>query len=122
VGGGGAPAPAGPYRAAVRHGDLLFCSGQIALDPEGGDLVAEGSAEEMRRCMENLAAVCREHETDLSRALRLTIYTTQAGNFPKLNEVYADFFDGDLPARAAVGVTWLPRGATVMIDAIVAAA
>jgi enamine deaminase RidA (YjgF/YER057c/UK114 family) len=72
--------------------------------------------------MENLAAICREHGTDLSRALRLTIYTTQPGNFPNLNEVYARFFEGDLPARAAVGVTSLPRGAAVMVDAIVAAA
>ena len=117
----GVPAAAGPYRPAVRHGDLLFCSGQIALDPASGELVAEGSAEEMRLCMENLAAVCREHGTDLSRALRLTVYTTQPGNFPNLNEVYASFFEGaELPARAAVGVTTLPRGAAVMVDAIVA--
>ena len=80
MGQGGAPAPAGPYRAAVRHGDLLFCSGQIALDPESGEMVRDGSAAEMRQCMENLAAVCAEHGTDLRRALRLTIYTTQMGN------------------------------------------
>jgi len=119
MGQGGAPAPAGPYRAAVRHGDLLFCSGQIALDPESGEMVRDGSAAEMRQCMENLAAVCAEHGTDLRRALRLTIYTTQMGNFAELNEVYASFFASDLPARAAVGVTSLPRGAVVMVDAIV---
>ena len=120
MGEGGAPAPAGPYRAAVRQGDLLFCSGQIALDPASGEMIREGSAEEMRRCMENLAAICTENGTDLSRALRLTVFTTQMGNFAELNDVYASFFSGDMPARAAVGVTSLPRGAAVMVDAIVA--
>ena len=120
MGTGEVPAPAGPYSAAVRHNDLLFCSGQIALDPASGEMVREGSAAEMRRCMENLAAVCADHGTDLSRALRLTIYTTQMGNFSELNEVYGSFFAGDLPARAAVGVTSLPRGAAIMVDAIVA--
>lgn len=118
--GAGAPQPAGPYSAAVRHADLLFCSGQIALDPASGELTADGPVAEMRRCMENLAAVCRDNGTELSRALRLTIYTTEMQNFAALNEEYAGFFGEDLPARAAVGVTSLPRGAAVMVDAIVA--
>ena len=92
---------AGPYRPAVRHGDLLFCSGQIALDPASGEMVrglGRGDAPlhgEPRRRL-------REHGTDLSRALRLTIYTTQMGNFAELNEVYASFFAGR-PAGAGRG-------------------
>ena len=117
---GGVPAAAGPYRVAVRHGDLLFCSGQIGLDPGTGEMVEGGAAAEMRHVMENLAAVCEENGTSLDRALKMTLYTTATGEFPALNEVYAGCFEGELPARAAMGVTFLPRGAFVMVDAVVA--
>jgi 2-iminobutanoate/2-iminopropanoate deaminase len=104
----------------VRHGDLLFCSGQIGLDPASGEMVEGGAAAEMQQVMENLAAVCEEAGTSLDRALKTTLYTTATGEFPALNEVYAAFFEGEPPARAAMGVTFLPRGAFVMVDAVVA--
>jgi len=116
----GAPAAAAAYSHAVRHGGVLYCSGQIALDPESGKLVGENAAEQAERCLRNLEAVCGASGTGLNRALRLTIYTTAMEDFAQINEVYAGFFVDAPPARAAVGVTSLPRGAAVMIDAIVA--
>ena len=120
MGDGEVPAPAGPYRPAVRHGDLLFCSGQIGLDPATGEMVEGGPAAEMRQIMENLSAVCEDAGTSLERALKMTVYVTATEEFPALNEVYAGFFEGEPPARAAIGVTFLPRGAFVMVDAVVA--
>jgi 2-iminobutanoate/2-iminopropanoate deaminase len=115
----GAPAAVGPYSHAVRTGELLFCSGQIPLDPDSGELVGETPAEQARRCMQNLEAVCAAAGTTLQRALRLTIYTTQLSAFAEINEVYGSFFSEQPPARAAVGVAELPKGALVEIDAVV---
>jgi len=117
----GAPAAVGPYSHAVRSGELLFCSGQIPLDPSTGEIVGASAAEQARRCLENLEAVCAAAGTSLSRALRLTVYMTDLGEFAPVNEVYASFFaDGEPPARVAIGVLALPKGAQVEIDAIVA--
>jgi 2-iminobutanoate/2-iminopropanoate deaminase len=115
-----APAAIGPYSHAVRAGDMLFCSGQIPLDPESGELVAGGAADQARRCMQNLEAVCAAAGGTLARAVRLTIYMTDLGEFAAVNEVYGEFFGDDPPARAAVQVAALPRGSQVEIDAIVA--
>jgi len=115
----GAPEAVGPYSHAVRSGDLLFCSGQIPLDPDSGELVGESAAEQARRCLENLTAVCEAAGTSLGRALRLTVYMTDLGEFAAVNEVYASFFDAEPPARVAIGVAALPKGAQVEIDAIV---
>ena len=117
----GAPAAVGPYSHAVRTGELLFCSGQIPLDPSTGEIVGSNAAEQARRCLQNLEAVCAAAGTSLSRALRLTVYMTDLGEFAPVNEVYASFFSGgDPPARVAIGVVALPKGAQVEIDAIVA--
>jgi len=116
----GAHEAVGPYSHAVRAGDLIFCSGQIPLDPDSGELVGSSPGEQATRCLQNLQAVCEGAGTSLDRAVRLTIYTTELGAFAEINEAYAAFFDTDPPARAAVGVTALPKGATVEIDAIVA--
>jgi 2-iminobutanoate/2-iminopropanoate deaminase len=117
----GAPAAIGPYSHAVRAGGLLFCSGQIPLDPAGGELVGGSAAEQARRCLENLEAVCRAAGTELARAVKVTVYMTDLSAFAEVNEVYGGFFDAQAPpARVAVGVTALPRGAQVEIDAIVA--
>ncbi len=113
-----APAAIGPYSHAVRAGDLLFCSGQIPLDPVTGELVGEGAGEQTRRCLENLQAVCSIAGTSLARAVRLTIYMTDLTAFAEVNEVYGSFFDADPPARVTVGVAQLPKGALVEIDAI----
>jgi 2-iminobutanoate/2-iminopropanoate deaminase len=116
----GAPAAIGPYSHAVRAGGLLFCSGQIPLDPDTGELVGSTPAEQAQRCLENLGAVCSAAGTSLERAVRLTVYMADLSAFAEVNEVYARFFDAEPPARAAVGVAQLPRGAYVEIDAVVA--
>jgi 2-iminobutanoate/2-iminopropanoate deaminase len=116
----GAPPAIGPYSHAVRAGELLFCSGQIPLDPASGELVGASAPEQARRCLQNLQAVCDAAGTSLSRALRLTVYLTDLDEFAAVNEVYGSFFPAEAPARVAVEVSRLPRGAQVEIDAIVA--
>jgi 2-iminobutanoate/2-iminopropanoate deaminase len=115
-----APPAVGPYSHAVAADGLLFCSGQIPLDADSGELVGDTPAEQARRCLQNLQAVCAAADTSLSRAVRLTIYTTDLGAFAEINEAYSEFFEQDPPARAAVGVAALPKGALVEIDAVVA--
>jgi 2-iminobutanoate/2-iminopropanoate deaminase len=120
-----APPAVGPYSHAVlvdlraAHG-LLFCSGQIPLDPSSGELVGATAPEQARRCLENLQAVCEAAGTTLARAVRLTIYMTDLAAFAEVNEVYGSFFADDPPARVTVGVAQLPKGAYVEIEAIVA--
>jgi 2-iminobutanoate/2-iminopropanoate deaminase len=116
----GAPEAIGPYSHAVRVGDLLFCSGQIPLDPASGEIVGRTPAEQAERCLLNLVAVCEAAGTSLARAARVTVYMTDLAAFAEVNEVYARFFAEEPPARAAVGVAQLPRGAYVEIDAVVA--
>jgi 2-iminobutanoate/2-iminopropanoate deaminase len=116
----GAPAAVGPYSHAVEAGGLLFCSGQVGLDPESGELAGETAADQAIQCLRNLAAVCSAAGTSLDRAVRLTVYTTVLEDFGQINEAYAGFFESDPPARAAVGVAKLPLGALVEIDAVVA--
>jgi len=103
-----APRAIGPYSHAVAAGGLLFCSGQLPLDPA------------TRRCLENLAAVCSAAGAALASAVRITLYLTDLSAFEQVNEVYASYFGEAPPARIAVGVAALPRGAQVEIDATVA--
>jgi 2-iminobutanoate/2-iminopropanoate deaminase len=117
-----APAAIGPYVHAMKAGGLLFCSGQIPLDPKTGDLVPGGAAEQAGRCLENLAAVCQAAGASLGDAVRMTIYLTDMSSFAAVNEVYGSFFEASPPARVAIGVAALPRGAKVEIDAVVAVA
>jgi 2-iminobutanoate/2-iminopropanoate deaminase len=116
----GAPAAIGPYVHAIRSGGLLFCSGQIPLDPRTGDMVGATPADQAGRCLENLAAVCAAAGTSLGSAVRITIYTTDMSAFASINEVYGSFFESSPPARVAIGVAALPRGAQVEMDAVVA--
>ena len=115
-----APAAIGPYSQAIRHGALLFCSGQVPLDPASGEYVAGSLADETRHCLRNLAAVCAAAGTSLERAVRCTVYTTRLEGFAEINDAYGEFFPGVPPARVAIGVAALPKGAQVEIDAIVA--
>ena len=115
-----APAAIGPYSHAVRAGELLFCSGQIPLDPASGELVGATAGEQARRCLENLSAVCEAAGASLARAVRVTVYMTDLAAFAEVNEVYAGFFAEQPPARVAVGVAQLPRGAMVEVDAVIA--
>ena len=116
----GAPAAIGPYSHAVAVDGLLFCSGQIPLDPESGELVGKTAQEQTTQCLRNLEAVCEAAGTGLAEAVRMTVFTTQMHRFEEINEAYAEFFPDEPPARAVVGVAALPRAATVEIDAIVA--
>jgi 2-iminobutanoate/2-iminopropanoate deaminase len=116
-----APEAIGPYSQAIRTGSLLFCSGQIPLDPSTGEIVKEDVAGQARRCLENLSAVCAAAGASLAEAVRCTVYLADMGDFARVNEVYAEFFDGDdPPARVAIAAAALPKGADVEIDAIVA--
>jgi 2-iminobutanoate/2-iminopropanoate deaminase len=115
-----APEAVGPYSQAVRSGPLLFCSGQIPLDPASGAMVGATPGEQAAQCLRNLSAVAEAAGGSLADALRLTVYMTDLGAFAEVNEVYAGFFTDAPPARAAVGVVALPKGAQVEIDAIVA--
>src|SRR5262249_44260290 len=120
-----APAAVGPYSQAVlvelgSGGSLLFCSGQIPLDPDTGELAGATPAEQARRCLENLRAVCDAAGTSLERAVRVTGYLTDLAAFAAVNEVYASFFADEPPARVTLGAAQLPREAYVEIDAIVA--
>jgi 2-iminobutanoate/2-iminopropanoate deaminase len=116
----GAPAAVGPYSHAVQSGGLLFCSGQVPLDPGTGKLVEGSVADQTRRCLENLQVVCAAAGASLADAVRLGVYVTDMSTFPQVNEAYATFFGEGPPARSTIGVASLPLGAKVEIDAIVA--
>ena len=116
----GAPPAVGPYSHAVRAGGLLFCSGQIPLDPESGQLVGDGPGEQARKCLENLSVVCAAAGASLGDAVRVTVYLTHMEAFGEVNGVYEGYFETDPPARVAIGVAALPKGAQVEIDAVVA--
>ncbi len=112
-----APAAIGTYSQAVRAGDTVYLSGQIPLDPKTMQL-AEGFENQAKRVFDNLRAVCRAAGGDFDRVVRVTVYLTDLANFAKLNEVMATYFRAPFPARAAIGVASLPRGALVEIDAV----
>lgn len=115
-----APAPVGPYNQAVRAGNLLFCSGQIALDPASGSLVGEGDvARETRQVLANLVAVLDAAGARPSQVVRTTVFLADLADFATVNGLYAEVFgSGVSPARACVQVAALPKGARVEIDAI----
>jgi 2-iminobutanoate/2-iminopropanoate deaminase len=116
-----APAAIGPYSHSVRaKGELLFISGQIPADPVSGELVGSTAGEQARQCLENLTAICNDAAASLSDAVKLTVYLTDIADFNEVNEVYATFFKTDPPARVALQVAALPKGARVEIDAVVA--
>ena len=115
-----APKPAGPYSHAVRSGGLLFCSGQVGIDPATGSIVDGGPAEQVRQCLTNLQTVARAGGCELADAVRMTVYVTDIGAFTQVNEVYGSFFADDPPARVTIGVAALPGGAAVEVDAVIA--
>ena len=113
-----APAAIGPYSQAVQAGGLLFCSGQIPLDPGTGEIVPGGVAEQTRRVLENLQAVLNAAELDFSHVVKTTIFLTDLGDFALVNDIYGEAFGEDPPARATVQVAALPKGASIEIEAI----
>ena len=119
---GDAPEAIGPYSHAVVSNGLLFCSGQIPLDPATGELIEGDVGAQTRRCLDNLTAVCSAAGAKLADAVRLTVYAVDlAGDWAAINEAYGTYFEGGgAPARVAIGVAALPKGARVEIDATVA--
>jgi len=112
-----APAAIGTYSQAVRAGDTLYISGQIGFDPATMQLV-EGIDAQIDRVFRNLAAIAAAADLNLDRAVRMTVYLTDLAHFARVNEVMARYLREPYPARAAIGVASLPRGALVEIDAI----
>jgi len=112
-----APAAIGTYSQAVRAGDTLYLSGQIGLDPATGQLV-EGIENQIHRVFGNLKAVAEAGGGSLADVVKITIYLTDLSHFVRVNEIMAQYFEKPYPARAAVGVAALPRGALVEADAI----
>jgi len=115
-----APQAIGTYSQAVRAGDTVYLSGQIPLDPATGELVAGDMEAQVRRVFENLKAVCEAAGGDLSQVVKLTVYLTDLAHFALVNRVMAEYFTQPYPARAALGVAALPKGATVEMDGVLA--
>ena len=113
-----APAAIGPYSQAVRAGDYLFCSGQIPLVPETGEMITGGVAEQARQVLDNLGQVLSATGTDFSAVVKTTIYLADLADFAVVNGVYAEYCADVAPARATVQVAALPKGALVEIDAV----
>ena len=113
-------APAvGPYNHAVRVGDLLFCSGQIPLDPATGTLVAGDIKAQAERVLENIKVILEDQKLTFANVVKSTVFLTNMADFAGMNEIYARYFTADFPARSTVQVAALPKGAIVEIEVIV---
>jgi len=115
---GHAPNAIGTYSQAIKAGTTVYLSGQIPLDPATGELVQGDVEAQVRRVFENLRAVAKAAGGDLAAAVKINVYLTDLGNFQVVNKVMAEYFVPPYPARAAVGVAALPRGASVEVDGI----
>ena len=112
-------APAvGPYNHGVRVGDLLFCAGQIPLDPATGNLVSGGIQAQTERVLENVKAILEDQKLTFSNVVKSTVFLTNLADFTEMNEVYARYFTADFPARSTIQVAALPKGASVEIEVI----
>ena len=112
-------APAvGPYNHGVRVGDLLFCAGQIPLDPATGNLVSGGIQAQTERVLENIKAILEDQKLTLANVVKSTVFLTNLADFAGMNEVYAKYFTADFPARSTIQVAALPKGASVEIEVI----
>jgi 2-iminobutanoate/2-iminopropanoate deaminase len=114
----GAPRAIGPYSPAVKAGNLVFCSGQIALDPSSGELLAGDIRAQTERVLLNLKAVLEAAGSSLDRVVRTTVYLIDLGEFVAMNEVYGRIFGSTRPARTTIEVSKLPKGGRIEIDAI----
>lgn len=115
-----APQAIGPYSQAVKHEGLVFLSGQIPLNPETMEMVSGGIEAQITQVFENLSAVCKAAGGSLDGVLKLTVFLTDMGDFPHVNTIMGQYFTAPYPARAAVGVAALPKGANVEMEAILA--
>jgi len=113
-----APAAIGPYSQAIRGRGLVFTAGQLPVDPATGKMVEGDIQVHTRQALENVRAVLEAGGSSLARVVKVTVFLTDLGNFKAMNEVYAEYFTGDPPARSAVQVTALPLGADIEIEAV----
>ena len=113
----GAPA-VGPYNHAVRVGDLLFCAGQIPIDPATGQLVPGDIKDQTRRVLENVKCILDDQGLTFANVVKSTVFLTNLAEFAGMNEVYSQYFTGDFPARSTIQVAALPRAASVEIEVI----
>lgn len=112
------PAAVGPYNHAVRVGDLLFCAGQIPIDPKDGNLVAGDIKVQTERVLQNVQAILDDQKLTFANVVKSTVFLTNLGDFAGMNEIYAKYFTGDFPARSTIQVAALPKGANVEIEVI----
>ncbi len=116
-----APAPIGPYSQAIDAGSFVFCSGQIPLDPNSGEIIGTGDVEaQTRQVMKNIAAVLKQAGADFNKVVKTTIFLKNMGDFPKVNSIYGEFFQAPYPARSTVEVARLPKDVLVEIEVIIA--
>ncbi|XWN36111.1 MAG: RidA family protein [Balneola sp.] len=113
-----APAAIGPYSQAIEHNGVLYCSGQIPLDPETMEIVGDNAADQAKQVMKNLSAVLEAAGTDFSQILKCSIFLDDMGDFGEVNEVYGGYFKNDPPARETVAVQTLPKSVLVEISCI----
>jgi 2-iminobutanoate/2-iminopropanoate deaminase len=116
----GAPRAIGPYSQGIKANGFLFTAGQVGFDPDSGELVDGGIAEQTQRVLQNLRAILRAGGADLSAVVKTTVFLVDMADFAQMNEVYAEVFGDHRPARSTVAVASLPRGARVEIEAIAA--
>src|SRR3974377_361958 len=112
------PSAVGPYNHAVRTGDLLFCAGQIPLDPATGNLIAGDIKAQTDRVLQNVKAILDDQKLTFANVVKSTVFLTDLANFAGMNEVYAKYFTTDFPARSTIQVAGLPKGAGVEIEVI----
>ena len=112
------PAAVGPYNHAVRIGDLLFCAGQIPIEPAAGNLVAGDIKVQTERVLQNIKAILDDQKLGFANVVKSTVFLTNLGDFAAMNEVYARYFTSDFPARSTVQVAALPKGAMVEIEVV----
>ena len=113
-----APGAIGPYSQAVKTGNMIFCSGQIPIDPSTGEFVSNDVAEQTRQVLKNLSAVLEAAGSNLNNVVKTTVFLADMNDFTAMNEIYAEFFSENKPARATVQAARLPRDARVEIDCI----
>lgn len=113
-----APEAVGPYSQAIAANGFVFCSGQIPLDPATGELVTGSIADQTRRCMQNLDAVLTEAGSGLDRVVKVNVYLADIADYAEFNDAYAGFTGSEAPARAAIAVAGLPKGARVEVECV----